>query len=32
VESQKYVQKDPWAERANEGVEAHEFTPLKQVG
>jgi len=30
-ESQKYVQKDPWAERASEGVEAHEFQPLTKV-
>ncbi|WP_455209047.1 nitrite reductase large subunit NirB [Kaarinaea lacus] len=30
-ESQKYVQKDPWAERASEGIEAHEFQPLTQV-
>ncbi|KPJ93866.1 MAG: nitrite reductase [Gammaproteobacteria bacterium SG8_15] len=30
-ESQKYVQKDPWAERAIDGAEAHEFKPLKQV-
>jgi hypothetical protein len=26
-ESQKYVQTDPWKERA-EGVDSHEFTPL----
>ncbi|HHM04913.1 MAG TPA: NAD(P)/FAD-dependent oxidoreductase [Gammaproteobacteria bacterium] len=32
LESQKYVQKDPWAERASEGVETHEFVPLKRVG
>ena len=31
AESQKYVQKDPWAERATDGAEAHEFKPLKQV-
>ncbi len=31
MESQKYFQKDPWAERAAEGIEKHEFTPLKQV-
>jgi len=30
-ESQKYVQKDPWAQRASEGVEKHEFTALKDV-
>ena len=29
--AQKFVQDDPWAERA-EGGEAHEFTPIKQVG
>ncbi len=26
--SQKYAQKDPWRERAMEGVAPHEFTPL----
>jgi len=31
AESQKYVQKDPWAQRASEGVERHEFEPLKHV-
>ena len=31
-ESQTYVQKDPWAERASEGVEVHEFQPLTKVG
>jgi nitrite reductase (NADH) large subunit len=31
MHSQQYAQKDPWAERASEGVQAHEFTPLKQV-
>lgn len=30
-ESQKYMQDDPWAERAN-GTDAHEFTPIKVVG
>jgi nitrite reductase (NADH) large subunit len=30
-ESQKYMQDDPWQERA-EGGEAHEFTPIKVVG
>lgn len=30
-ESQKYVQKDPWAERASEGVETHEFVVMKDV-
>jgi nitrite reductase (NADH) large subunit len=29
--SQKFAQSDPWAERA-EGVDAHEFTPLRQLG
>lgn len=29
--SQKFSQKDPWAERA-EGVDKHEFIPLKLVG
>jgi nitrite reductase (NADH) large subunit len=29
--SQKYAQDDPWRERA-EGAEAHEFTPIRQVG
>ena len=28
--AQKYAQSDPWAERA-EGVDKHEFTPLKKV-
>ncbi len=31
LESQKYMQKDPWKERASEGVEKHEFVPIKQV-
>ena len=31
MQSQQYAQKDPWAERATEGVQKHEFTPLKQV-
>ncbi len=31
LESQKYAQQDPWAELAA-GAQAHEFTPLKQVG
>jgi nitrite reductase (NADH) large subunit len=30
--SQKYAQKDPWRERAIEGVAPHEFTPLKKLG
>jgi nitrite reductase (NADH) large subunit len=29
--SQQYAQKDPWAERATEGVQQHEFALLKQV-
>ena len=29
--SQKFMQDDPWKERA-EGGETHEFTPIKQVG
>ncbi len=32
LESQKYMQKDPWKERASEGVEQHEFIAIKQVG
>jgi nitrite reductase (NADH) large subunit len=31
MQSQKYAQKDPWLERASEGVQQYEFTPLKQV-
>jgi nitrite reductase (NADH) large subunit len=31
LESQKYSQIDPWAERAN-GTDAREFTPLRVVG
>jgi len=31
LESQKYVQDDPWTARA-EGAEQHEFSALKQVG
>jgi nitrite reductase (NADH) large subunit len=31
LQSQKYAQMDPWAERAQQGVDRHEFTPLKQV-
>ena len=30
--SQKYAQKDPWEERASEGVQQHEFVSLKRVG
>ena len=29
--SQKFVQIDPWAERATRHVDAHEFAPLQQV-
>lgn len=32
VESQKYAQTDPWAERATGGVENNEFIPLKKIG
>ena len=32
VESQKYSQTDPWAERASEGVQSYEFIPLKILG
>ncbi len=31
LESQRYAQRDPWAERALEGVDAHEFAPLKEL-
>ncbi len=31
LESQVYAQIDPWAERASEGVDAHEFAPLTQI-
>ncbi len=31
LESQRYAQVDPWAERANDGVDVHEFTPLKEI-
>ncbi len=31
LESQKYAQVDPWAERATDGVDRHEFIPLKQI-
>ena len=30
--SQKYSQKDPWAERGWGGKEAKEFTPLMRIG
>jgi nitrite reductase (NADH) large subunit len=29
--SQSFSQVDPWAERAAQGVDAHEFTPLRKV-
>ena len=32
IESQKYAQKDPWQERASEGVQKHEFESIKKVG
>jgi len=32
VESQKYSQTDPWAERATGGVETNEFIPLTKIG
>jgi nitrite reductase (NADH) large subunit len=32
LESQRYAQKDPWAERATLGVDQHEFSFLKPVG
>jgi nitrite reductase (NADH) large subunit len=31
LESQKYAQVDPWAERAQNSVDRHEFIPLKQI-
>ena len=31
LESQKYAQVDPWAERARQGVETQEFEPLKAI-
>ncbi|MFZ5594881.1 MAG: nitrite reductase large subunit NirB [Pseudomonadota bacterium] len=31
IESQKYAQVDPWAERVSHAVEQHEFVPLKKV-
>jgi len=31
LESQKYAQIDPWAERASQGVAAHEFNVLKNI-
>jgi len=32
IESQKYSQKDPWAERASGEVQKQEFIPLKKIG
>lgn len=32
LESQRHAQIDPWKERAQQGVDHHEFSPLKQVG
>ena len=32
VESQKFAQIDPWAERASQGVAEHEFVPMKKIG
>jgi nitrite reductase (NADH) large subunit len=32
LESQKYAQIDPWAERADGKMDQHEFTPMKQLG
>ncbi|HAK63254.1 MAG: nitrite reductase large subunit NirB [Pseudomonadota bacterium] len=31
LHSQKFVQKDPWAERASEGVHAHEYRQLEMA-
>ncbi len=31
LDSQKYAQKDPWAERVRGEKDAHEFAPLKQL-
>jgi len=31
LESQKYAQVDPWAERARQGVETQEFEPLRAI-
>jgi nitrite reductase (NADH) large subunit len=30
--AQRFVQIDPWGERAERNVEAHEFAPLAEVG
>ncbi len=32
LDSQQHAQVDPWAERAEKHVDAHEFVPIKQVG
>jgi len=32
LESQKYSQDDPWAERASKGVDVVDFIPLKVIG
>ncbi|MDX1653840.1 MAG: nitrite reductase large subunit NirB [Candidatus Competibacteraceae bacterium] len=32
LDSQRHTQTDPWAQRAEGRVDAHEFIPLKQVG
>jgi nitrite reductase (NADH) large subunit len=32
IDSQQYVQQDPWTARAAEGVDGHEFIPIKQIG
>lgn len=32
LESQAIYQKDPWAERASQGVDEHEFVPIRKVG
>ncbi|HRX62299.1 MAG TPA: (2Fe-2S)-binding protein, partial [Candidatus Competibacter sp.] len=32
LDSQKFAQVDPWAERASGQVDAHEFEPLRRVG
>jgi nitrite reductase (NADH) large subunit len=32
LDSQKRFQVDPWAERAQQGVDRHEFTPLYKAG
>jgi len=32
LESQKFSQDDPWAERVEKGVDKHEFVPIKKIG